>query len=51
MQGLDEAFAGDPNHQCMGRSAPARLKRALNLAEQHNLTLPKLQSIAEKLKD
>ncbi|PIQ03907.1 MAG: hypothetical protein COY08_04455 [Piscirickettsiaceae bacterium CG_4_10_14_0_2_um_filter_44_336] len=51
MNGLDEAFAGDPNHQCMGRSAPARLKRALSLAEQHNLTLPKLQSIAEKLKE
>lgn len=51
MDGLNEAFDGDPNHQCMGRSAPARLKRALNLAEQHNLTLPKLQSIAEKLKD
>lgn len=51
MLGLDEAFAGDPNHQCMGRSAPARLKRALKLAEQYQLTLPKLQSIAATLKD
>lgn len=51
MNGLDQAFAGDPNHQCMGRSAPTRLKRALSLAEQHNLTLPKLQSIAAKLKE
>lgn len=51
MLGLDEAFAVDPNHQCMGRSAPARLKRALKLAEQYQLNLTKLQSIAATLKD
>lgn len=41
-----EAFAGDPEHQCMGRSAPARLQRALAHAERLELTLPTLQSIA-----
>ncbi len=44
------AFEGDPQHNCMGRSAPARLERALQLAEQHQLELPVLQKIAnEKL--
>lgn len=44
------AFKGDPDHNCMGRSAPARLKRALQLAAQHQLDLPTLQAIAtEKL--
>ena len=40
------AFDGDPDHKCMGRSAPARLARALEYAEQFNLTLPTLQAIA-----
>jgi len=45
------AFEGDPEHNCMGRSAPARLKRALQLAKQHQLTLPTLEGIAADLKD
>jgi len=40
------AFEGDPQHSCMGRSAPARLERALHLAEQHQLKLPTLLDIA-----
>ncbi len=40
-----EAFDGDPDHKCMGRSAPARLQRALQLAEQYHLQLPTLASI------
>ena len=40
------AFNGDPNHGCMGRSAPARLQRALMLAEQHHLNMPTLKEIA-----
>ena len=44
------AFEGDPDHNCMGRSAPARLQRALQLGAQHQLDLPTLQAIAtEKL--
>ena len=42
------AFNGDPDHGCMGRSAPARLERALMLAEQHNLELPALKKIAKQ---
>lgn len=41
------AFNGDPDHNCMGRSAPARLERALQLAEQYQLELPVLDEIAK----
>lgn len=45
-----EAFNGDPDHKCMGRSAPARLDRALQLAEQFGLDVPALKAIkAEQL--
>lgn len=40
------AFAGDPQHACMGRSAPARLARALRKAEASGLELPVLRAIA-----
>jgi ketopantoate reductase len=42
------AFEGDPEHKCMGRSAPARLKRALAHAETHKLSVPALKQIAEE---
>ncbi len=43
---LAVAFAGDPEHACMGRSAPARLARALHNGEAHGLELPVLRAIA-----
>ena len=43
-----EAFAGDPEHKCMGRSAPARLARALEHAEALGLSLPTLERISEQ---
>jgi len=39
------AFEGDPQHGCMGRSAPSRLKRALAIAEQAGIDVPTLKSI------
>ena len=48
MQAMLTAFEGDPNHQCMGRSAPARLARVLELAKQGNIKTPILEAIAEK---
>lgn len=48
IQDMLVAFAGDPEHQCMGRSAPARLQRALEQAQKLGLQLPRLQAIAEK---
>ena len=43
-----EAFDGDPEHGCMGRSAPARLQRALELAKAHDIELPEMEKIANR---
>ncbi len=48
MKGLQEAFKGDPLHGCMGRSAPARLKRAMGFARQAGLDVKRLNTIAQK---
>ena len=42
-----KAFDEDPAHKCMGRSAPVRLSRALEQAEQFGLELPTLRRIAQ----
>ncbi|BBB23173.1 conserved hypothetical protein [Abyssogena phaseoliformis symbiont OG214] len=47
-QGMIKAFQGDLEHKCMGRSAPARLKRALELAKMFNLSVPTLKKIGSK---
>jgi len=46
IKAMCEAFSGDPEHQCMGRSAPTRLKRALQHAAEYQLTTPALYEIA-----
>lgn len=43
--GMLEAFAGDPQHGCTGRSAPARLTRALQHADAGGLAVPVLRSL------
>ena len=40
------AFNGDPDHGCMGRSAPARLQRALEITDKAGLEVPTLKSLA-----
>lgn len=45
MKGMLEAFDGDPEHKCMGRSAPARLARALEQADEFGLEIPALRAI------
>ncbi|MDM8544986.1 hypothetical protein [Candidatus Venteria ishoeyi] len=40
-----EAFDNDPEHQCMGRSAPGRLQRALEIADRAGLDVPVLRQI------
>jgi len=40
-----EAFQADPAHKCMGRSAPARLARALEHGERFGLQLPTLSEL------
>jgi len=42
------AFEGDPGHRCMGRSAPARLERALGHADRLHLAVPSLRAIARE---
>jgi len=39
------AFEGDPNHNCMGRSAPARLERALAIADEAGLKTIEMRKI------
>ncbi len=46
-----KCFEGDPLHQCMGRSAPARLKRALAQADEARLAVPALKDIAKYVKE
>lgn len=46
LQAMLTAFEGDPQHQCMGRSAPARLQRALQIADGAGLEVPALREIA-----
>jgi len=43
--GMMEAIEADPDHKCTGRSAPARLQRALKHADQAGLAAPKLHEI------
>jgi len=44
--GMLEAFDGDPDHGCMGRSAPARLARAISQADTAGLEVQTLREIA-----
>ena len=46
---MADAIAGDPEHQCMGRSAPTRLKRAIAHGDAYGLALPMLRAIAAGL--
>ena len=45
--GMLAACAGDPEHGCMGRSAPARLERALGIADEAGLKVPTMREIAQ----
>jgi len=49
MEGMLEAFDGDPDHKCMGRTAPARLARALALADEGGLPVPSLREIQKEI--
>lgn len=44
--GMLAAFEGDPAHGCTGRSAPARLARALRHADELGLPVPTLRALA-----
>jgi ketopantoate reductase len=48
IKGMLEAFDGDPEHGCTGRSAPARLARAIRQADAAGLDVPRLREIAAR---
>ncbi len=50
IEGMVEAIQGDLHHQCMGRSAPARLARAIEIADEAGLAVPKLRDIQAQVK-
>ncbi len=43
--GMVDAIKGDPAHRCMGRSAPVRLNRAIEQADEAGLAVPRLREI------
>lgn len=43
------AFEGDPEHKCMGRSAPTRLQNMLKIADKAGLAVPKCREICSRL--
>lgn len=43
---MHAAFMGDPDHKCMGRSAPARLERALRQADELGVAADTLKQIS-----
>ena len=45
IKGLVEAINSDPEHKCKGRSAPERLIRVVNIADEAGLQLPKIREI------
>ena len=49
INGFVKAIEGDLEHKCMGRSAPARLERAIALADEAGLDIPKIREIKEQL--
>lgn len=48
IDGMLEAIEGDPAHKCMGRSAPARLGRAIEQADEAGLAVPRLREIHQR---
>lgn len=50
IEGMVAGIEGDPAHQCTGRSAPARLARAIAHADQAGLAVTKLREIAARAK-
>ncbi len=48
IEAMVEAFEADPEHKCLGRSAPDRLRRALQVADEAGLEVPTLRRIARQ---
>ena len=51
IDGMVEGMEGDPEHKCMGRSAPGRLARALQFADEAGLAVPRLRAIQARQRE
>jgi ketopantoate reductase len=49
LNGMLQGFDGDPNHICTGRSAPVRMRRALQIAREAGIDTPTLDAIARDI--
>jgi hypothetical protein len=49
IQGMLDAFNGDLEHQCMGRSAAARLNRAIAHADRFDISVPSMRELQADL--
>jgi len=45
IDGMLDVIKNDPTHKCMGRSAPIRLRRAIQQADEAGLAVPRLREI------
>lgn len=45
IDGMVNGINGDPDHKCTGRSAPARLKRVIELADEVGLEITRIREI------
>jgi len=49
IDGLVKGFEGDPHHTCKGRSAPGRLTRIIELADEKGVEIKFIRALAGKL--
>jgi len=49
MKGVASGINGDPEHHCMGRSAPARLERFIDMADQAGIEAETIRSIQAEI--
>ncbi|CAB1061016.1 hypothetical protein D1BOALGB6SA_5787 [Olavius sp. associated proteobacterium Delta 1] len=49
IEGFVAGVKGDPDHKCRGRSAPGRLARALEIADQAGIKIPIIRDIHRRL--
>ena len=43
--GMEQAIKAEPNHNCVGRSAVARLERTVKIADEAGIAVPKIREI------
>ena len=49
IEGLVQGLGADPHHKCKGRSAPARLARAIAIADEEGVKIKSIRDLAKRL--